>query len=121
MAAKTLSRSVFLSDSEGANATEEESKDPENASFAMQFQGVLLNSVIQITRTGKIKGLRFKNPAPEARKSLAHPEASECEAGRVGYCKETKRAPAGRHVSNKLRLLLRNNLREIRDAGKFIH
>ncbi len=31
---------VFLSDSEGANATEEESKDPKDSSCAMQRQGV---------------------------------------------------------------------------------
>lgn len=41
MAAQHALSPVFLSDSEGANATEEESKDPENMSFAMPFQGVL--------------------------------------------------------------------------------
>src|SRR4029077_5640848 len=34
------------------------------------------------------KFFNIQDRAPEARKSLAHPEASECEAGRVGRRKE---------------------------------
>ena len=65
-AAATPLLSVILSDAEGANATEAESKDPENAASAMLIEGVLTMNHPQPFRSRTL--VNFP-PSPQVREA----------------------------------------------------
>jgi hypothetical protein len=56
----------------------------EERPLSTPHQGILLNSVFALPQLEKRNATTQRIPAPKARNSLAHPEASECEAVGVG-------------------------------------